>query len=58
MGSEMCIRDRAYTFDIDYFAGTGNDITLTVSGIAVPEPSTLFLLGAGMALVATRRRKN
>lgn len=59
-GSEIIVsfQGRAYTFDIDYFAGTGNDITLTVSGIAVPEPSTLFLLGAGMALVATRRRKN
>ena len=42
-----------YSFLIDYAGGTGNDVVLTY---AVPEPTTLGLLGvAGLALLRRRR---
>lgn len=41
-------------FEINYFAGNGNDVLLTV----IPEPSALALVGAGLLLlVATQRRR-
>jgi hypothetical protein len=43
-----------FTFGINYAAGDGNDVVLTV----VPEPAGLALMGAtaAMGLVALRRR--
>jgi hypothetical protein len=51
-----------YTFDLDYSAGTGNDLALTVVDISpVPEPSTYAMALAGLAcggyLVRRRRRR-
>lgn len=46
-----------YGFDIDYAAGTGNDIVLTVMSI-VPEPSSLISIsGCGSYLLMLRRQR-
>ena len=43
----------SYDFLVNYAGGTGNDVTLTY---AIPEPTTLGLLGvAGLALLRRRR---
>ena len=43
-------------FNINYAGGTGNDVVLTAS--AVPEPTTVGLLGLGaLGLLARRRRR-
>lgn len=45
-----------YEFAIDYAAGTGNDVALTVNRI-VPEPGTLAVFAlAGLSVSARRRR--
>jgi T5SS/PEP-CTERM-associated repeat protein len=41
-------------FAIDYFGGSGRDLVLT----AVPEPSTMFLLGLVSARLLLTRRRN
>jgi hypothetical protein len=41
-------------WQISYFGGTGNDITLKPT----PEPGTLVLLGMGAVGLALRRRRN
>jgi len=50
-----------YTFDLDYSAGNGNDLALTVVNISpVPEPSTYVMALAGLACGGyhvNRRRK-
>lgn len=48
-----------YTFDIDYFGGTGNDITLTVSAItAIPEPTGALIIGLGLAFAGIGRHRS
>jgi autotransporter-associated beta strand protein len=47
---------QTYLFGIDYMAGTGNDISLSI--VAVPEPSSLALLCWISIGVMTRRRRS
>lgn len=53
LGQGALVTANGVPFQVSYFGGTGNDLTLT----AVPEPSSLALAGLGFAALCRGVRK-
>ena len=50
--------DNGFDLRIDYLGGDGNDVVLTTALVAVPEPSSMIVIGAALLAMTVRRKRN